>query len=120
MTRATLTLPWPPSVNNLYATFMGRRVLSRLGRKYHAAVAEAVAKQGIEGFGSARIRYCVTAFPPDKRRRDLSNLTKIVEDSLTKALVWADDYQVDHLEWIRGHVAPGGSLFIEISEIEND
>ena len=35
-------LPLPPSVNHLYATVNGRRVLSRAGRNYKALVAEAV------------------------------------------------------------------------------
>ena len=114
----TLTLPYPPSVNTLYATVHGRRVLSKAGREYHKAVAESVAKQGIASFGDARVGYSVTAFMPDKRRRDLSNLCKILEDSLTYAGVWDDDSQVDRFTWERGHVTTGGSLFIEIEKLE--
>ena len=114
----TLTLPYPPSVNNLYATVNGRKVLSKKGREYHEAVCVSVSKQlpvG-SGFGKARISYRISAFPPDKRRRDLSNLIKVLEDALTYAGIWADDSQVDDLRVIRGAPASGGSVFIEIEE----
>jgi crossover junction endodeoxyribonuclease RusA len=113
--RLTLTLPHPPSTNNLYATVNGRRVLSSKGRQYHAEVARIVDRhmEG-EGFGRARIAYHVTVFHPDNRRRDLSNLVKAMEDALTKAGVWHDDSQVDRFTFERSHVLPGGSLFVEI------
>lgn len=55
-----LTLPVPPSVNHLYATVNGRRVLSRAGRDFKAFVAdeveawqdrEQVSNAAIEAFG---------------------------------------------------------------------
>ena len=111
----TLTLPYPPSVNNLYATVRGRKILSAKGREYHQKVVDSVFKQvGAYSFGAERVSYSCVAFPPDHRRRDISNLIKIVEDSLTRAEVWDDDSQVDSLSWSRGHVAPGGSLFLTI------
>lgn len=113
----TLTLPYPPSVNHLYAVVNGRKVLSAKGRAYLLAVDESVHRQlWGQSFGSARVAYTATVFPPDHRRRDLSNLVKAVEDALTKAGVWNDDSQVDDLRWIRGTPAKGGSLFVEIRE----
>lgn len=113
----TLTLPWPPSVNHLYAVVNGRKVLSAKGRDYIAEVARSVARQTPCTFGPLRIAYSAVAFPPDRRRRDLSNLVKIVEDSLTKAGVWDDDSQVDQMTWIRSEPVGAGSVFIEIREM---
>lgn len=110
----TLTLPWPPSVNKLYAVVNGRKVLSAKGRDYTAEVVRSVARQTPLTFGRTRIAYTATAFPPDNRRRDLSNLVKVVEDALTKAGIWDDDSQVDDFRWIRGGPAKGGSVFVEI------
>ena len=113
----TLTLPYPPSVNHLYAVVNGRKVLSAKGREYQQEVSATVFRQiGAANFGEARIAYRATVFPPDRRRRDVSNLVKIVEDSLTKAGIWCDDSQVDDMHWIRGDAVKGGSVFLEIQE----
>ena len=114
----TFTLPFPPSVNNLYATVMGRKVLSKRGREYHAEVATAMVRQQYLRFGAQRVGYRVTVFPPDRRRRDLSNLVKAMEDALTNAGLWDDDSQVDDLQLVRSHVAKGGSLYVEAWSIE--
>ena len=37
------------------------------------------------------------AFPPDRRRRDLDNLPKAVQDSIAHAGVFEDDSQIDLL-----------------------
>lgn len=113
----TLTLPYPPSVNHLYAVVNGRKVLSAKGRAYQDAVVDSWMRQRGAGFGDLRVRYHVHAFPPDHRRRDLSNLCKIVEDSLTKAGVWGDDSQVDDMRWTRGTPTKGGSLFVTIEAV---
>jgi crossover junction endodeoxyribonuclease RusA len=60
----------------------------------------------------------LTAFPPDKRRRDLDNLPKVVLDSLTKAGVWKDDSQIQRLTIQWGGMCPGGDLEVEIEEID--
>ncbi len=39
MNELKLILPYPPSVNNLYATFGGRRIVSAKGRKFKADIA---------------------------------------------------------------------------------
>ncbi len=70
-----LTLPVPPSVNHLYATVNGRRVLSRAGRDFKALVADEVeawqdrehmSKAAIETFGRHYLSLTITFFfqPP--------------------------------------------------------
>ena len=83
----TLRLPWPPTLNHLYPTVQGRRVLSTAGKAYHQEVSAAILKQwGIPVVClTARLSLVIEVYPPDKRRRDLSNLVKIIEDSLQTA-----------------------------------
>ena len=62
----------------------------------------------------------VRAFMPDKRRRDIMNLEKILSDSLTSAGVWLDDSQIDDFRIVRGSVEKGGRVEVVITEILND
>jgi crossover junction endodeoxyribonuclease RusA len=97
-------LPLPPSVNHLYATVNGRRVLSRAGRNYKALVAEAVdnwqAQHAEAGAVVAMLQrhylslsivfYFATAL-----RRDLDGGLKIAQDALCEALGTNDNLVVD-------------------------
>jgi Holliday junction resolvase RusA-like endonuclease len=65
--------------------------------------------------GRFHLRMVVS--PPDQRRRDISNLIKVVEDSLTLAGVWSDDEQVSLLEVVRDVIRDGGSVLVEVSEL---
>lgn len=98
-----LRLPWPPSSNTLYPTVGNRRILSEAGKAYKAEVAKAC-----EGKGHVvgRVTLEVWVYPPDLRRRDISNTVKILEDSFTACGVWEDDFQVDHLIVHRCEVRP--------------
>lgn len=119
---ATIVLPFPPSVNRLWRSVQGRNILSREGREYRAEALRQLAGQG----GTARLRWPLTgrlrvrieAFPPDRRRRDLSNLIKVPEDLLTHGGVWLDDSQIDELTIVRREVAPGGRLVVTVTELE--
>jgi crossover junction endodeoxyribonuclease RusA len=86
-----LTLPYPPSVNGMYATFRGRRILSREGRAYKKAVAEIAARQSIRP-NAEPFRVVVEVYRP-RRAGDLDNTLKALLDSLT-GIVWVDDSQI--------------------------
>ncbi len=43
----------------------------------------------------------ILVYPPDRRARDLDNLGKALLDALTKAGVYGDDSQIDHLTFAR-------------------
>lgn len=109
-----LTLPWPPAANNLHAVVRGRKVLSKAGREYRGKVAAACAAQGAPRLGRARLRVSVSAFPPDRRRRDLDNLNKAVLDALVFARVFDDDSQVDDLRIARGEPVKEGRLSVTV------
>jgi crossover junction endodeoxyribonuclease RusA len=100
------TLPWPPSVNRYYRAVNGRNILSAEGRRYKTVAVAELLKQRAHWFENhfgnvSRIKITFRVTPPDRRKRDLSNLLKAIEDVMTHAGVWGDDSQIDHLTIIR-------------------
>lgn len=110
-----LVIPYPPSVNRIWRNYQGRTILSKEYREYKTMVAKLLGVN--ENPSAARIRVCIHAYMPDKRRRDISNLIKVTEDILTHAGIWVDDEQIDDLRIIRSGVDNPGRLEIEIEEI---
>jgi len=62
----------------------------------------------------------ITAYPPDRRKRDLDNIPKSILDALTHANVWGDDSQVDDLRITRGHVVKQGAVAITITPMTGE
>lgn len=115
----TLTLPLSPSANNLYSTVGRRRVLSKAGREYHAAVAAVVLESLPVSvrFGKARLRLTMTVYPASRRRFDLDGKIKAAQDALGKTGLFDDDEQIDELRVIRGDVRPPGSCVVLLEAI---
>ena len=82
-------LPYPPSINRLYRSVNGRSILSKVGRDYYRDVVPLAEATGINVRGPYVL--IIRAHRPDKRRRDIGNLEKIVSDTLAKAGVVEDD-----------------------------
>ena len=87
-------LPWPVSVNALYRA-RGRRVyVSARGKAFKKACGIIFAGTKMV-YETERVWLDIEVHPSDNRRRDISNLIKIVED----ALPWfRDDSQVDEIK----------------------
>ena len=87
-------LPWPVSVNALYRA-RGRRVyVSAKGKAFKQACGIIFAGTKMV-YETERVWLDIEVHPPDNRRRDITNLIKIVED----ALPWfTDDSQVDEIK----------------------
>jgi crossover junction endodeoxyribonuclease RusA len=123
---ATITLPWPPSVNTYWRSVaMGKRVnvvVSAEGRAYRAAIAAEVKRcwPGLTNPTQSRLAVYALANPPDRRRRDLDNILKALLDGLTHGGVWGDDSQVDDLHIERGNVVANGQVTVVISTLEGD
>jgi len=81
--------PYPPSINRLYRSINGRSILSKIGRDYYRDVVPLAEATGINIRGPYVL--AITAYRPDRRKRDIGNLEKIVSDTLTKAGVIEDD-----------------------------
>jgi len=113
----TIVLPWPPSVNAYWRTVNGRTMISKKGRVYKQAATRAVLAAGANKHLPGRLRVKLTAYPPDRRRRDIDNLTKLALDSMQVAGVYLDDSQIDELTIIRAEVEKGGVIVAEIETI---
>ena len=111
---ATFTLLYPPSVNTYWRHVGSRVLISKKGREYRKAVcAMLVGRTALPG----RLAVVMFAYPPDRRRRDIDNLTKASLDAMEHAGVYEDDSQIDVLAIHRREVVPGGRLEVEIAEV---
>jgi len=113
-----LELPFPPSVNNLYATNSNtlRRHKSKRGIAYQREVRARVLEQhGLVRSLSGPLRVTVEHIPPDARRRDHDNYSKALWDSLGAAGVFDDDSQIveAHYYWLQPSKASGTTVIIE-------
>ena len=87
-------LPWPVSVNSLYRARNNRVYVSARGKAFKKACGIIFAGTKMV-YETERVWLDIEVYPPDNRRRDISNLIKIVED----ALPWfRDDSQVDKIK----------------------
>lgn len=106
-------------MNSYYRSIRGRNIISKKGRQYRSAVIEQVKAE----WGSSpprlagRLDVRVTAYPPDRRKRDLDNLFKSLLDAMEHAELFVDDGQIDHLQITRGHPSKPGEVFVCIQEI---
>ena len=101
----SVDLPFPPSTNNLFITVGRNRISSPRARAYAIAVRQATKEVrgdcAASGALSGPVRVVIAAWFPDKRKRDLDNLTKAPLDGLVKAGVLADDSQIVDLRIYR-------------------
>ena len=116
----SLTLPYPPSLNHLYATVRGRRVLSEEGRQYKKDVFLDACQQGAARNMLTGDVWVTLHFYRPRKAGDLDNLLKATLDALT-GICWKDDKQIVSIEacrfedkdkprvwlWARTHPAPG-------------
>lgn len=110
----TIDLPFPPSSNTMYRNFRGRMVLSPKGREFKAQVADIVAygQYRIEG----RLSMFISIASPTKRKFDLDNRIKPIQDALQDAGVFDDDEQIDSLTIVRQEPVKGGRCTVVITK----
>jgi Holliday junction resolvase RusA-like endonuclease len=116
-----LTVPLPPSTNNLYTRGRGhgRRVLTDVARAYKEEVAllAIVTSRAIQWRYSKgeRLAFSLVLHFPNRRRHDLDNALKAPLDALAAALGF-DDSCIDRITVERGEVDkanPRGELTLE-------
>lgn len=122
-----LTLPYPPSVNHykklgrLARTKTGKiyqpRVDTQQTKNFYWHVGMIVGQEGVKSFGGAMIEMRVWVYPPDKRKRDLDGILKVLLDSLERAQVYDDDYQVQRLMVIRCPAVKNGQVLVKIRAV---
>ena len=114
---AVLILPLPPSINSYFATFQGRRIISKAGREFKKFTADYCLVNQIPKFGPSRLSMTIRIHPRDRRINDLSNRIKALEDALVQAGVMDDDCQIDFLQAQRGEIKRGGECVVMIKEM---
>ena len=113
-----ITLPFPPGVNNLFATVGKRRVRSKRYREWSSEARAMIARQPFQGWidGPFCASFYVTR--PDKRKRDLDGLLKAPLDLLVEIGLIDDDSMAQSLtiQWC-GYAKPGSvTITLEAAE----
>lgn len=113
MTCACLVLPFPPTTNNLFAG-KEKRHRSRAYKDWHVEAYAAYLRQPRPRPITGPVRLDIALGKPDRRRRDVSNYVKALEDFIVKdARVLEDDSQVEdlHVYWCTETV--GARVYVE-------
>ena len=92
-----IKVPWPPSINHLYATVRGCRILSTKGRDYHKTIGDIILpiKSTYNMPWLGRLSIQLDYYPPTKRKYDWDGFIKCLQDGLQKAQAFKDDEQID-------------------------
>jgi crossover junction endodeoxyribonuclease RusA len=106
-------------MNTMWRNFRGHTVMSKAGRDFRENVIQFVIDNNIPKFGDKKLKITLILRPRDKRKIDIDNRIKAVLDALEHAGVFDDDFQVDHIEMIRGEPIKNGLLHVFIEEIKN-
>lgn len=114
-------LPYPPSVNTVYRhAVRGKHsvmFMTQNGKDYIKTVKSLMINYGDPRFGQERVKVEIDVYPPDRRKRDLGNLDKVLMDSLQHARVFDDDGQIDDLHYVRKEVSKPGFVIVRITPI---
>ena len=122
-----LCLPWPPTLNHYYTVARNRKILDRAGRDYKEACRMALVgwdapEEPLDG----QLQITMTFRPPafiksavrkqrwGKRKWDLSNRIKPVEDALVENRILRDDCAIHHLYLHKGDPVGEGCVEIRI------
>lgn len=118
--RVRLVLPMPPTVNHSTGPDgRGGRFLTPEHKAFRNEVALRVVAAGSPRFSDdARLALDITLVPADRRKWDLDNRIKSLQDALQVSGVYADDSQIDELRIVRHDVViPGeASAVVIVSE----
>jgi crossover junction endodeoxyribonuclease RusA len=111
----TLTIPYPPSTNRYYRNVAGRTLISREGRVYRDTVVAILRAARIKP-RTGPLAVHVELYPPDRRKRDVDNALKAINDSLQHGGAFHDDSQIVWLLLERAEVVAGGRVIVRIAE----
>jgi len=109
-----LTLPLPPTINTYHGFHGKRRYIKADGLAFRKEVAVIVKQAGFTKL-EGRLAVLVEIYPADRRKQDLDNRAKSLQDALTVAGAWLDDSQIDDLHLVRREVIKGGQVKVVIT-----
>lgn len=93
----SIELPWPPTINSYWRRRGDRYFISKQGKQFRRDTILLCSKYKGLFCNDERLKLTVKAYPPDKRRRDIDNLLKVLCDSLEAAQIFKDDCQLDEI-----------------------
>jgi crossover junction endodeoxyribonuclease RusA len=108
---------WPPSVNHYWERNRdGSMRIGRAGLAYRKEIAAACYGRG-KIMGPCGIE--ITAYPPDRRERDIDNILKALLDAIAKAGAIESDKYIDVISIVRVRdaVVDGGDIRARITPI---
>lgn len=115
-----LVLPYPPSVNRMYRSFVPKGwnravvTLSPEAKAYKEQVGWLAREQGVKAPLTGPVELRLALIPKNRVCMDLSNCWKVAEDALN-GIVYADDAQVFKIVAERRDPDPTGArLEVEI------
>ena len=109
-------LPWPPSVNHYFSVVRGRPILSKEVHRYRHVVRTILRTASAKPVLGPLVVE-IDAFPPDRRRRDIDNILKILLDALQHGNAFYDDSQIVDLRARKLDQADGGKVIVNIQEM---
>ena len=116
----TLTLPLPPSVNELFAEVNGydgkpRRVTTAGYKAWQTAAAWSIKAQRLPSLDAAR--FAVAVRVPVKMRGDVDNRLKPILDALVSNRLTPDDRYAWRVSIERDAAVPAGEAHITLEEV---
>lgn len=118
MCKFSFSMPYPPSVNQIWRRSKFSTYLSKVGRDYYVRAVLQISAAFKAPTLMGRLCVAVKIYPPDRRKRDVDNILKATFDACTRAKVWGDDSQIEKLLIERCAVEKGGRIEILIEEIK--
>ena len=109
---------FPPTINTYYGTRGKLRFINARGKEYRKEI-EHLWSKGDQVQMDGRLILCVSLFPPDKRKRDIDNVVKPLQDALMHAGVFEDDSQIDMVLVRRMKQVKGGMAHVFIFEADD-
>jgi crossover junction endodeoxyribonuclease RusA len=116
----TVTLPMPPSANRIWRNVQGRTLLSKDARAYKEQagwlVVAAAKAQALRITQHSRFSLTLLLWYGNRRRTDISNRVKLLEDTIADALGF-DDTRIDVLHVERAgidHTSPCVAVTLEV------
>lgn len=111
-----LELPLPPTINSYYQYRGFRRFVGPEGKEFKAKVAQIIGTIPVR-FWDSRLALTIHLHFRDKRRQDISNRIKALEDALVQANLFDDDSQIDEEHIYRSSIIKEGRAVIEIKSL---
>jgi crossover junction endodeoxyribonuclease RusA len=116
----SLGLPFPPSVNANWRPIRARTrkgmrarmILSDRARSYRDEVIDLCRIARPKKLGSQELEAILIIYPPDRRVRDVDNLSKAVFDALEHAGVYNNDSQIIRLTTVKGEIIKKGLMVV--------